>query len=135
MKKVIAVFAVFLVPMVMAKFLVLQDGPSHTKIQREMKSALLEERPELGKKPSVKVDKDKGATIKLDESSKAVRDAKKGGSDQWSDLVSGVVKKSKEFKGVYENPQYANIKVKTKDSKKPLLKVDKGKVLYNVAEK
>ncbi|EHO53604.1 zinc ribbon domain-containing protein [Lentilactobacillus kisonensis] len=117
----------------------LQDGPSHSKIERELKQYLFNDQKNTvyGKKPSVKVDKNKGITIKVSKNSKALNQLKNGKPAKWNILVKKLRNRSRAFAGVYANKKYADIKVKTKkvkgDSKKTLLKIKSGKVTYDIA--
>jgi len=132
-KKLMWMLIAFLVVVGFAKVTTLKDGPSHHKIEEEMHLDMFQGQTAYGKHPKVTVSKKKGTTIKISYKSKALKNIKT--NPDWKRLVNKTVKKSKEFDGVYGNKKYSKIKIRTDKSKKPLFKVDKGKVLYNKADK
>lgn len=116
----------------------LQDGPGHNKVGRELTQYLFnaEVHTPYGKKPSVKADKKKGVIIKIDKSSQAVKNLKAGKPAQWNYLVKRAQNRSKAFSGIYADQTNAKFKVVDKhDKKKVLLKINQGKITYNIADK
>lgn len=128
----------FLIVMVFAASCRLQDGPGHKTVGRELNQYLFNSQPKtpFGHKPKIDVDKNKGVTITISKSIKAVKDLKKGKPATWNRFVSKIQNRSKAFKHVYANQLFSKFKVTAKDGKKQtLLKVDQGKIKYNIADK
>ncbi|GHP13701.1 hypothetical protein YK48G_11260 [Lentilactobacillus fungorum] len=139
--KLISLVVVFLVILAVGSSCSLQDGPSHTKVERELNQYLFnaQKKTVYGKDPSIKVDKNKGITIKIAKNNQAIRDLKNGKPAKWNVLVKKLKNRSRAFNGVYANKKYSDMKVKTKKvkggPKQTLLKVNLGKVTYNVGDK
>lgn len=127
---IIALGLVFV--LVVGKVTTFKDGPGHHKIEEEMHLNMFDGETAYGKHPKITVDKKKGTTIKISYKSTALKNIKT--NPDWKRLVKKTVKKSNEFDGVYGNKMYSKIKIRTDKSKKPLFKVDQGKVLYNKAD-
>lgn len=128
----------FLIIVAFASSCRLQDGPGHKTVGRELNQYLFnaQEKTPFGKKPKIKVDKNKGVSIKISNSSKAVKKLKAGKPATWNRFVTRVKRRSNSFKHVYANQLYSKIKVTARDDKnKLLLKVDQGKIKYNIADK
>ena len=139
--KFVSLTAAVLVVLAVGSSCSLHDSPSHTKIERELNQYLFDARPNTvyGKDPSIKVDKNKGITVKISKTSSAVKQLKRGNPAKWNIMVRKLKDRSRAFAGIYANQKYADIKVKTKkvkgDAKQTLLKVNLGKVTYNIADK
>ncbi|KAL3947896.1 zinc-ribbon domain-containing protein [Lentilactobacillus hilgardii] len=128
----------FLIIIVFATSCRLQDGPGHKTVGRELNQYLFntQDKTPFGKKPKIKVDKNKGVSIKVSNSGKAVKDLKAGKPTTWNTFVTRVQRRSNSFKHVYSNQLYSKFKVTAGDGKKQtLLKVNQGKVTYNIANK
>lgn len=128
----------FLIIIAFASSCRLQDGPGHRTVGRELNQYLFntQKKTPFGKNPKIKVDKNKGVSIKISNSGRAVKDLKKGKPATWNRFVTRVKRRSNAFKHVYSNQLYSKFKITARDGKKQtLLKVDQGKVKYNIADK
>lgn len=135
--KLVTYIVAFLMIMAVGSMFTLHDGPSHKTIQRELNQYLFNSRTNtpFGKKPKIKVDKNKGTSIKISKSSQALKDLKNNKPATWNQFVVQVQRRSSSFHNVYVNQMYSKITVTAKKNKKlTYLKVNQGKVTYNVAD-
>ncbi len=136
--RLLTIVVIVLVILLVGRACRLQDGPGHNAVARELNQYLFDSRDKtpFGDKPKIIVDKDKGVTIKISGKGTAIKNLKKHKPATWNRFVTRVTQRSKSFKQVYSNPLYSKFKVISKhDKKKTFLKVDQGKVTYNVAAK